>query len=59
MLYFVLPKVLATVWERAAHSVNRMFSLFCLFAALVVSHFGFDRRDLGSDCIISWSLLSF
>ena len=33
-------------WERAAHSVNHMFSLLCLFVALVVSHFGFEGRTL-------------
>ena len=27
---------MATFWERAAHLVNRLFSLLCLFAALVV-----------------------
>ena len=36
----------ATFWKRAAHSVNRMFSLSCLFVALVVSNFGFDGRTL-------------
>ena len=29
-----------------AHSVNRMFSLLCLFVALVVSHLGFGDRTL-------------
>ena len=37
---------MASYWERAAHSVNRMFSLFCVFVALVVSHFGFDGWTL-------------
>ena len=37
---------MATFWERAAHSVNHMFSLLCLFVALVVSHFGFEGRNL-------------
>ena len=37
---------MATFWERAAHSVNRMFSLLCLFVALVVSLFGFKGRTL-------------
>ena len=36
----------ATFWERAAYSVNRMFSLLCLFVALVVYHFGFEGRCL-------------
>ena len=31
---------MATFWERAAHSVNRMFLLYFMF--LVVSHFGFE-----------------
>ena len=35
---------MATFWERAAHSSNRIFSLLCLFVALVVSHFGFEGR---------------
>ena len=37
---------MATCWDRAAHSVNRMFSLLCLFVALVVSHFDFEGRTL-------------
>ena len=37
---------MAIFWERAAHSVNHMFSLLCLFVALVVSHFDFDVRAL-------------
>ena len=37
---------MATFWERVAYSVNRMFSLLCLFVALVVSHFGFESRAL-------------
>ena len=37
---------MATFWERAAHSVNRVFSLLCLFVALVVSQFGFEGRTL-------------
>ena len=34
---------MATFLERAAHSVNPMFSLYtlCLLFSLVVSHFGF------------------
>ena len=28
---------MATFWEIAAHLVNRVFSLLCLFVALVVS----------------------
>ena len=37
---------MATCWDRAAHSVNRIFSLLCIFVALVVSHFGFEGRTL-------------
>ena len=37
---------MATFWERAAHLVNRMFSLLWLFVALVVSHFGFEGGTL-------------
>ena len=37
---------MATFWKRAAHSVNRMFSLLCLSVALDVSHFGFEGRTL-------------
>ena len=33
-------------WERATHSADRMFSLLCLFVALIVSHFGFEGRTL-------------
>ena len=33
-------------WERAAHSINHIFSLLCLFVALVVSHFGFESGTL-------------
>ena len=35
-----------TFWERSAHSVNRMFSLLCLFVSLAVSYFGFEDRTL-------------
>ena len=37
---------MATFWERAAHSVNRMFSLLCLYVALVVFHFSFEGGTL-------------
>ena len=37
---------MATFWERAAHSVNHMFSLLCPFVALVVSHSGFKGWNL-------------
>ena len=29
---------MATFWEKGARSVSRMFSLLCLFVALVVCH---------------------
>ena len=37
---------MATFWERAAYSVNHMFSLLCLFVVLVVSHLGFEDGNL-------------
>ena len=37
---------MVTVWERAAQSVNRMFSSSCQFVALAVSHFGFEGGTL-------------
>ena len=37
---------MATFWESAAHSVKRMFSLLCIFVALVVSHFDFEGGTL-------------
>ena len=37
---------MATFWQRAAHSVNLMFFLLCLFECLVVSHLGFDGGNL-------------
>ena len=42
---------MATLWEGAAHSVNRIFSLLCLNVAVNVSHFGFEGRYFGSDFI--------
>ena len=47
-----LGSCVLTFWERAAHSVNRVF-----FLCLVVSYFGF-RREFDSDCSSSWSLLT-
>ena len=35
---------MATLWERAAHSVNRMFSLYLVI--LAISHFGFEGGTL-------------
>ena len=37
---------MANFWERAAHSVNHMFSSLCLFAVLFVSHLGFEGGNL-------------
>ena len=39
---------MATFWERAAHSVYRMFSLYLalLIVILVISHFGFEGGTL-------------
>ena len=37
---------MANFWERAAHSVNRMFSLLCLFAVRKVSQ-GTARLKVG------------
>ena len=34
------------LWERAAHLVNRVFSLLCLFKVPVVFLFGFEGRTL-------------
>ena len=45
-IYLGLCTLVATFWERAAHSVNRMFTLLCLFVALIVSHFGFEGGTL-------------
>ena len=33
---------MATFWERAAHSVDHMFSLYFDFVILVISCFGFE-----------------
>ena len=37
---------MATFWERAAHSVNHVVSLLCLFVVLVVSHLRFEGGNL-------------
>ena len=35
------------IWERAAHSFNRMFSLnYVFFVIFVISHFGFVGKTL-------------
>ena len=35
-----------TFWERAAHMVDRVFSLIYLVVALIVSHVRFEGRTL-------------
>ena len=35
-----------TFWERAAHSIYRMFSLYFDIVSLVISHFGFEGGTL-------------
>ena len=37
---------MATCWEGAAHSVNHVLSLLCIFVILVVSNFGFEGETL-------------
>ena len=37
---------MVTFWETAAHSVNHMFPLLCLFEVLVVSHVGLEDGNL-------------
>ena len=37
---------MAIVWERAAQSVNNMFSLLCPFVVSFVSHLGFKGGNL-------------
>ena len=37
---------MATIWERAVHSVNHMFSLLCQFVILVASHLGLEAANL-------------
>ena len=37
---------MATFSEKAAHLVNHMFPLLCLFVVLVVSHLGFEDENL-------------
>ena len=37
---------MATFLEKAAHLVNHMFPLLCLFVVLVVSHLGFEDQKL-------------
>ena len=56
-IYLGLGSWVATFWERAAHLVNRVFSLsICSFDCFP---FRFQMQDLDSDCFCSWSLLPF
>ena len=50
---------MATFWERAAHSVT--ICSLCIISVCNCSCFSlcFRRRDFGSDCTSSWSLLTF
>ena len=59
-MWFSMFLVLVSV-SSLFHIHNLVFSLLCLFEAfkLVVSNFGFRGQDLGSDCVCSWSLLTF
>ena len=41
-----LGSLLASFWERAANSVNHMFSLLCPFVVLDVPHLGFEGGNL-------------
>ena len=48
---------MATFWERAARSVNYLFSLRYVYSNFVCFPYGFLGRDFGSDCAGSWLLL--
>ena len=50
---------MATFSKRAAHSINHMFSLLCLFVAIVVFHFGFETRTLALIASIPGNCLPF
>ena len=51
---------MTSFWERAAHSVNRMFSLnYVLFVILVASNFGFEGRTLVPIASVPGHCLSF
>ena len=58
-IYLGLGSWVATIRESPAHSVNRLFSLLCLFVALVVSHFGFEGRTLGLSVLVHGHCLPF
>ena len=46
ILFSVRFRLLATVWEIPAHSVDHMFSDYIVIHALVISHFGFEGWSL-------------
>ena len=52
---------MATFWERAAHSVYRMFSFYFDFniVFLFISHFGFEGGTLVLIASVSGYCLSF
>ena len=51
---------MATFWERAAHSVNRVFSLYFAYCfCLVISHFGFEGGTLVLIASVPGHCLSF
>ena len=50
---------MATFCERAADSINHMFSLVCPFCSFDCFQLRFQGRQSGSDCASSSSLLSF
>ena len=47
---------MTTCWERTAHSVYHMFSLYILTYNFSYFKLWFWGRDFDSDCMRSWSL---
>ena len=58
-MYLGLGSRMATFWERAAHSVSRMLSLYFVYLKLWLFPILVSRAGLGSDCVSSLSLLTF
>ena len=50
---------MATFWERAAPSVDRMLSLYFDYLLLKLFSILVLGQDLGSDCSSTWSLRTF
>ena len=50
---------MATFWERATHSVYRMFSMYFDIVILVISHFGFKGGTLVLIALIPSHCCSF